>query len=133
MSQSMASEGILRFNGEELLELTNNWATLVGKGAQGHVFKGWLSAQQRVVAVKLLACKDEHQNRKVLRKELAASRQRHTNLVELVGYCSDPPAFVYEYVAGGDLGQVLKHRRKRARLSMLKRLKDLSTTRFSMD
>ena len=50
----------------------------------------------------------------------------HPHLVQVLGYCKQPPALVSEFMAGGDLQKVLQSPEKRSRLSLVDRLKILS-------
>lgn len=76
----------------------------LGKGAFGMVYKGRWRAQD--VAVKVLYVSQLQRNEKgAFEKELIILGHlgTHVNLVQLVGYCTETPAFVMELVALGSL------------------------------
>ena len=54
---------------------------------------------------------DTEQELRIVRMTLARNEGRapgaHPNLVQLLGYCTQPQALVYEWVGGGDLKSIL--------------------------
>ena len=61
-----------------------------------------------------------------LEKEIALA-QVHPHIVELLGYCKQPIALVYEFMGGGDLKQLLERTDEElGNLSLLQRLQIVS-------
>ena len=93
----------------------------MGRGGFGEVFKGRLPFEygKRRVAVK--RCRqqndvdklraDTEQELRIARMTLVRNEGTapgaHPNLVQLLGYCTQPQALVYEWVGGGDLKSIL--------------------------
>ncbi|KFK33982.1 hypothetical protein AALP_AA5G086500 [Arabis alpina] len=93
-----------RFTYSEVLEMTNNLETPLGKGGFGIVYHGDINGSQQV-AVKLLS-ETSTQGYKEFKAEVELLlRVHHINLVSLVGYCDerDHLALIYEYMSNGDL------------------------------
>ncbi|PRQ49565.1 putative transferase, protein kinase RLK-Pelle-LRR-I-1 family [Rosa chinensis] len=76
-----------QFTYSEVLTITNNFQTILGKGGFGLVYHGYVDDTQVAVKVKLLM------------------RVHHRNLTGLVGYCNEGTnmALLYEYMANGNL------------------------------
>ncbi|XP_031385220.1 senescence-induced receptor-like serine/threonine-protein kinase [Punica granatum] len=96
------------FTFNEVLKITDNFKTVIGKGGFGKVYLGTL-ANGTNVAVKMLS-----QTSKQGRKEFQAEAEllmivHHRNLVSLVGYCDDAKnmALIYELMVNGNLRQHL--------------------------
>ncbi|KAG2297305.1 hypothetical protein Bca52824_043974 [Brassica carinata] len=97
-----------RFTYSEVINMTNNFQRVVGKGGFGVVYHGTLNGYEQV-AVKVLS-QSSTQGYKQFRAEVdLLMRVHHANLVNLVGYCSegDHLALIYEFVPNGDLRQHL--------------------------
>nr|UDL18216.1 G-type S receptor-like kinase NIP43 [Astragalus sinicus] len=93
-----------RFDYEELEEATDNFKTLIGSGAFGHVYKGVLP-DKTVVAVKKLV-NIGIQGKKDFCTEISIiGNIRHVNLVRLKGFCAQRGhrMLVYEYMNRGSL------------------------------
>ncbi|KAF3962117.1 hypothetical protein CMV_013332 [Castanea mollissima] len=82
-----------QFTYADLVRITNNFETVLGKGGSGQVYLGCIDDTQ--VAVKVLS----------LSSVKLLMRVHHRNLTTLVGYCYEGTSMglVYEYMANGDL------------------------------
>ncbi len=83
-----------------------------GKGGMGLVLKGYDSALQRYVALKVMLpslARDEAARCRFLREARTAAGLRHANVVAVhaVHHDADPPYLVMEYVAGRSLASLL--------------------------
>ncbi|PQQ04109.1 hypothetical protein Pyn_34098 [Prunus yedoensis var. nudiflora] len=93
-----------RFAYSEIVKITNDFASIIGRGGFGKVYLGTLKNETKV-AVKLLNS-SSRQGLKEFKNEVELlMRAHHRNLVSLVGYCNEGEtmALVYEYVANGNL------------------------------
>uniref|UniRef100_A0A8R7US19 Protein kinase domain-containing protein n=1 Tax=Triticum urartu TaxID=4572 RepID=A0A8R7US19_TRIUA len=93
------------FTEDEIIRFTNNYETMLGRGAFGPVYQGVLE-DKSLVAVKRFIdnVKDN------FAKELTVHREiNHKNVVRLLGYCLDENALmmVTEYIPKGNLGDLL--------------------------
>ncbi|ESQ54232.1 hypothetical protein EUTSA_v10024418mg [Eutrema salsugineum] len=91
----------------EVVNVTNNFERVLGKGGFGKVYHGFLNGDQ--VAVKILS-EESAQGYKEFRAEVELlMRVHHTNLTSLIGYCNEDKhmALIYEYMANGNLGDYL--------------------------
>ncbi|KAG7540956.1 Protein kinase domain [Arabidopsis thaliana x Arabidopsis arenosa] len=91
----------------EVVNITNNFERVLGKGGFGKVYHGFLNGDQ--VAVKILS-EESAQGYKEFRAEVELlMRVHHTNLTSLIGYCNENNhmALIYEYMANGNLGDYL--------------------------
>ncbi|KAG8055132.1 hypothetical protein GUJ93_ZPchr0001g29550 [Zizania palustris] len=112
-----AAEGILRITHQNIpsmvltfSQLSNatdsfNPNNLLGEGGFGRVYKGHLKETNEVVAVKQLDKNGFQGNREFLMEVLMLSLLHHSNLVKLLGYCteSDQRILVYECMPNGSL------------------------------
>ncbi|XP_035547836.1 putative leucine-rich repeat receptor-like serine/threonine-protein kinase At2g19230 [Juglans regia] len=97
-----------QFSYSEVVNITNNFRTIIGEGGFGNVYLGKLEDDIQV-AVKLLS-PSSNQGYKEFRAEAQLLMVvHHRNLVTLVGYCDDGEhkALIYEYMANGNLQQHL--------------------------
>ncbi|XP_076937707.1 putative serine/threonine-protein kinase PBL21 [Bidens hawaiensis] len=94
------------FTFRELAVATQNFkdTNLIGEGGFGSVFKGRLESG-KVVAVKQLNLNGLQGNQEFIVEVLMLSLLRHSNLVTLIGYCTDGDQrlLVYEYMPLGSL------------------------------
>ncbi|KAI7725068.1 hypothetical protein M8C21_018361 [Ambrosia artemisiifolia] len=94
------------FTFRELATATQNFkdANLIGEGGFGSVYKGRLESG-KVVAVKQLNLNGLQGNQEFIVEVLMLSLLRHSNLVTLIGYCTDGDQrlLVYEYMPLGSL------------------------------
>ncbi|KAI9077995.1 hypothetical protein K1719_040124 [Acacia pycnantha] len=100
--------GMYWFSKAEIESAINHWneRKCLGRGSAGQVFKGVLPSGQ-VVAIKHL--NKTNSSDSFTREVEGLSRLRHPNLVCLFGCCIEDGDryLVYEYCAGGNLGQHL--------------------------
>ncbi|XP_028803960.1 receptor-like protein kinase At3g21340 [Neltuma alba] len=99
------------FSYSQVLQITSNFKTLIGKGGFGKVYLGTLEDTSQV-AVKLLS-ESSKQGYKEFQSEVQLlTVVHHRNLVLLVGYCHENNimALIYEYVDNGDLAQLLSEK-----------------------
>ncbi|GFY97105.1 leucine-rich repeat transmembrane protein kinase protein [Actinidia rufa] len=89
----------------QLDSITKNFTVLLGKGASGEVYHGYLEDQRKDVAVKKLFPSDANISRQFQTEVELLWRIHHKNLVSILGYCNDDMtmAVVYEYMARGSL------------------------------
>ncbi|KAJ0763963.1 putative protein kinase RLK-Pelle-RLCK-VIIa-1 family [Helianthus annuus] len=94
------------FTFRELAVATQNFkdVNLIGEGGFGSVYKGRLESG-KVVAVKQLNLNGLQGNQEFIVEVLMLSLLRHSNLVTLIGYCTDGDQrlLVYEYMPLGSL------------------------------
>uniref|UniRef100_A0ACD5U3Z6 Uncharacterized protein n=1 Tax=Avena sativa TaxID=4498 RepID=A0ACD5U3Z6_AVESA len=101
-----AGDGCVSYKYSDLQYLTKNFTDKIGAGAFGSVFKGQLSDNSTVVAVKKL--EGLRQGEKQFRAEVSTlGTIQHVNLIRMLGFCSDGAAdrklLVYEYMPNGSL------------------------------
>ncbi|XP_051133161.1 serine/threonine-protein kinase PBL27-like [Andrographis paniculata] len=93
------------FTFHELAIATRNFYSdcVIDKGGYGRMYKGRLQGSNLVVAVKVVERIDK--NREFLVETLMLSVLHHTNIINLIGYCSegDHRLLVYEYSPLGSL------------------------------
>jgi serine/threonine protein kinase len=94
------------FTQEELKEVTHNYSYRLSGGTSGQVYKGTLE-DNAVVAVRIFSEVLEGFEEAFINGGMILSQIFHRNIIKLLGYCSDCPAFVYEYAAKGSLSDVL--------------------------
>ncbi|CAH8280256.1 unnamed protein product [Arabidopsis lyrata] len=105
---TFANKNRRRFTYSEVLQMTNNFQRVLGKGGFGMVYHGTVNGHEQV-AVKVLS-QSSTQGYKEFKAEVdLLLRVHHTNLVSLVGYCyeGDHLALIYEFLPNGDLKQHL--------------------------
>ncbi|KAL8257878.1 hypothetical protein R6Q59_029919 [Mikania micrantha] len=94
------------FTFRELATATQNFnnVNLIGEGGFGSVYKGRLESG-KVVAIKQLNLNGVQGNQEFIVEVLMLSLLRHSNLVTLIGYCTDGDQrlLVYEYMPLGSL------------------------------
>lgn len=94
------------FTFRELAVATQNFkdSNLIGEGGFGCVYKGRLESG-KIVAVKQLNLNGLQGNQEFIVEVLMLSLLRHSNLVTLIGYCTDGDQrlLVYEYMPLGSL------------------------------
>ncbi|XP_010094218.2 rust resistance kinase Lr10 isoform X2 [Morus notabilis] len=106
----MAREKPVRFSSAQLEEFTDNFATVLGSGGFGVVFKGVLPINGVHLAVKMLNNNwDKRVEEQFMAEVATLGRTYHINLVKLYGFCFDPStkALVYEYMENGSLDKIL--------------------------
>ncbi|XVE61929.1 hypothetical protein DITRI_Ditri06bG0077700 [Diplodiscus trichospermus] len=86
-----------------------NEKELLGQGGFGQVFRGELPAAKVQIAVKRIFHKSEERMKEFIAEIGTIGRQRHPNLVRLLGYCrgKDELLLVYDYMPNGSLDKFL--------------------------
>ncbi|KAF8102414.1 hypothetical protein N665_0198s0118 [Sinapis alba] len=108
MNGTFANKKSRRFTYSEVIQMTNNFRRVLGKGGFGEVYHGYVNDFEEV-AVKVIS-QSSTQGYKEFKAEVdLLLRVHHTNLVSLVGYCheGDHLALIYEFLPNGDLKQHL--------------------------
>ncbi|KAF5197597.1 Receptor-like protein kinase [Thalictrum thalictroides] len=93
-----------RYRYSDIKKITNSFKDTLGQGAYGRVFKGKLSDNGQLVAVKVL--NESKGNGEEFVNEVATiGRTNHVNVVSLLGFCNEGTkrALVYEYMPNGSL------------------------------
>ncbi|XP_054820033.1 putative leucine-rich repeat receptor-like serine/threonine-protein kinase At2g19230 isoform X2 [Prosopis cineraria] len=101
------------FSYSQVVDITNNFKTLIGEGGFGKVYLGTLEDGSQV-AVKLLSASSKQGYKEFQSEAQLLTVIHHRNLVSLVGYCHEGniKALIYEYVDNGDLGHLLEKNSK---------------------
>ncbi|XP_010500450.1 PREDICTED: receptor-like protein kinase At3g21340 [Camelina sativa] len=101
-----------RFTYAEVIEMTNNFESVLGKGGFAMVYHGYVNGTEPV-AVKVLSHASNHGHKQFKAEVELLLRVHHKNLVNLVGYCEKGKelALVYEYMANGDLKEFFSGKR----------------------
>jgi Leucine-rich repeat (LRR) protein len=125
----------LRISYAELLKSTNGFSenNLIGLGSFGSVYKGVLSGNGAIVAVKVLNLQQQGASKSFINECDALRSIRHRNLLKIVSVCSstdhegnDFKSLIFEFMCNGSLDQWLhpknnvQHQSKR--LSFIQRL-----------
>ncbi|KAG5104188.1 hypothetical protein JHK82_041158 [Glycine max] len=87
----------------DVLKITNNFNTTLGKGGFGTVYLGHIN--DTPVAVKMLSPSSVHGYQQFQAEVKLLMRVHHKNLTSLVGYCNEGTSkgLIYEYMANGNL------------------------------
>ncbi|KAJ0008346.1 hypothetical protein Pint_28802 [Pistacia integerrima] len=96
-----------RFKYSDLVKITNNFQTVIGKGGFGTVYHGYLDDTQ--VAVKVLYASSGQGYKQFQAEVEILVRVHHKNLTTLVGYCDEGTnmGLIYEFMANGNLQEHL--------------------------
>src|SRR5262249_43832088 len=86
----------------------------IGRGGFATVYRGWDAKLHRAVAIKVPRAEffeSAEANSRFLREARAAAKLRHPAIVTLyeVGQEGEPSYLVYDFVAGPNLAELLKH------------------------
>ncbi|KAL6656322.1 hypothetical protein ACP70R_007148 [Stipagrostis hirtigluma subsp. patula] len=100
---------------EELKEKTDNFGSkaLIGEGSYGRVYYAVLDSGKHVAVKKLDASADPELDNEFLTQVSVASKLKHENFVEMLGYCveGNQHLVAYEFATMGSLHDIL-HGRK---------------------
>ncbi|GLU14400.1 hypothetical protein SLE2022_309740 [Rubroshorea leprosula] len=96
------------FTHSEIVEITSNFKTMIGKGGFGEVYFGTLK-DGTDVAFKVLLSSSEQRRKEFRAEAKLLTVVHHKNLVSLEGYCDEDnkEALIYDYMPNGDLKQHL--------------------------
>ncbi|XP_058005021.1 probable LRR receptor-like serine/threonine-protein kinase At1g05700 isoform X2 [Hevea brasiliensis] len=97
-----------QFTYAEIVRITNNFSTIIGKGGFGTVYHGYLSDGTQV-AVKMLSPTSGHGSTQFQTEAHLLMRVHHRNLASFIGYCNESIniGIIYEYMARGNLEHYL--------------------------
>ncbi|KAG9142343.1 hypothetical protein Leryth_016825 [Lithospermum erythrorhizon] len=92
-----------QFSYHEVLQITNNFQRVIGKGGFGTVYHGYVDDIQ--VAVKMLSPSSTQGYKEFQAEATLLLTIHHRNLTSLVGYCYEGSnmGILYEYMANGNL------------------------------
>ncbi|KEH18250.1 probable LRR receptor-like serine/threonine-protein kinase At1g05700 isoform X1 [Medicago truncatula] len=96
------------FSYSEILNITDNFKTVIGEGGFGKVYVGILQDHTQV-AVKILSTSSNQGYKEFQSEAQLLMVVHHRNLVSLIGYCDEDEikALIYEYMANGNVQQHL--------------------------
>ncbi|KAK3436339.1 hypothetical protein EUGRSUZ_C00943 [Eucalyptus grandis] len=96
------------FTYPEVVSMTNNFQTVIGKGGFGDVYLGIMNEGTQV-AVKMLSASSSQGLREFRTEAELLMRIHHKNLASFIGYCdeSNKMVLIYEYLAKGNLKNYL--------------------------
>ncbi|RDX71291.1 LRR receptor-like serine/threonine-protein kinase IOS1, partial [Mucuna pruriens] len=103
------------FSYSDVLRITNNFDTIVGKGGFGTVYLGYIN--DTPVAVKMLSPSSVHGYQQFQAEVKLLMRVHHKNLTSLIGYCNEETnkGLIYEYMANGNLQEHLSGKRSKTK------------------
>lgn len=108
-----------KFTLQELSAATSNFSQseMIGCGGMGSVYKGMLTKDKAIVAVKRIRHETRGSEQGFLAEASSISQIRHRNLVQLKGWCIEDGKFllVYDYMLNGSLDQWLYEGKRRER------------------
>ncbi|KAK9126207.1 hypothetical protein Scep_015053 [Stephania cephalantha] len=147
-TSSMDKFNMIKLSYQDLFKATNGFSAtnLIGSGSFGCVYKGLLSQDERIVAVKVLNLQQRGAS-KTFKAECNALRNiRHRNLLEILTSCSsidskgnDFKALVFEFMPNGSLEEWLHPRHNNEeqsqprKLSLIQRMNILVDVASALD
>ncbi|XP_048423185.1 probable LRR receptor-like serine/threonine-protein kinase At4g29180 isoform X3 [Pyrus x bretschneideri] len=113
-----------QFTHEEVLDITKNLKTSIGKGGFGTVYHGCMKDGTQV-AVKMLSASSTQGPREFQTEAELLMRIHHRNLASFIGYCDDANnlALIYEYMANGNLKNSLSDAERSSQMTWEIRLR----------
>ncbi|CAL5440347.1 unnamed protein product [Camellia sinensis] len=107
--QDLAKERPVRFTAQQLCSFTTNYATRLGLGGFGVVYKGQFPNGVKIAVKVLNRSLDRGAEEQFMAEVSTIGRTYHINLVRLYGFCYDSimSALVYEYMENGSLDKHL--------------------------
>ncbi|GMQ03215.1 hypothetical protein CsSME_00049097 [Camellia sinensis var. sinensis] len=107
--QDLAKERPVRFTAQQLCSFTTNYATRLGLGGFGVVYKGQFPNGVKIAVKVLNRSLDKGAEEQFMAEVSTIGRTYHINLVRLYGFCYDHimSALVYEYMENGSLDKHL--------------------------
>ncbi|KAJ8774142.1 hypothetical protein K2173_009573 [Erythroxylum novogranatense] len=101
------------FTYAEIVQMTNNFRTVIGKGGVGTVYCGHM-VDGTAIAVKMVSTSSTHGSSQFRTEAHLLMRVHHRNLASFIGYCNERSniGIIYEYMACGNLEQYLQDKRK---------------------
>ncbi|KAK9153564.1 hypothetical protein Sjap_001044 [Stephania japonica] len=146
-TSSMDKFNMIKLSYQDLFKATNGFSAtnLIGSGSFGSVYKGLLSQDEKIVAVKVLNLQQRGAT-KTFKAECNALRNiRHRNLLEILTSCSsidskgnDFKALVSEFMPNGSLDEWLHPRHndeesQPRKLSLIQRINILVDVAYALD
>ncbi|KAL2332319.1 hypothetical protein Fmac_019900 [Flemingia macrophylla] len=99
----------------DVLKITNNFNTIIGKGGFGTVYLGYID--DTPVAVKMLSPSSVRGYQQFQTEVKLLMRVHHKNLTSLIGYCNEETnkCLIYEYMANGNLQEHLSGKHNKSK------------------
>ncbi|KAL8527412.1 hypothetical protein ACS0TY_005320 [Phlomoides rotata] len=105
----LAQEKPVRFSAQQLRSFTKNYATVLGSGGFGKVYKGKFPNGIKIAVKVLNRSPNGHFEQQFMAEVGTIGRTNHINCVRLYGFCYDHSmsALVYEFMENGSLDRHL--------------------------
>ncbi|PIA35993.1 hypothetical protein AQUCO_03400114v1 [Aquilegia coerulea] len=102
--ESYGGPALQRYKYSDIKKMTNFFKDTLGQGGYGCVFKGTLSDDGHLVAVKVLK-EPKGDGEEFINEVATIGRTNHVNVVSLLGFCTEGTkrALVYEFMPNGSL------------------------------
>ncbi|KAL8545056.1 hypothetical protein ACS0TY_005310 [Phlomoides rotata] len=104
-----AQEKPVRFSAQQLCSFTENYATVLGSGGFGKVYRGEFPNGIKIAVKVLNRSPNEHVEQQFMAEIGTIGRTHHINCVRLYGFCYDhcTSSLVYEFMENGSLDKHL--------------------------